>query len=124
MSSTIQWCGDAEAEGEPALQDGLGGERLLHERHRVAGLDGHDGGADLDRGWCAGPCTVAAVRASNSSGIWGVQMLARPAASAHSASVGHAARPWWRSGPARGRSSGRCACRSPRPRRRERAFSG
>jgi hypothetical protein len=40
--------GDAEPEREPALQHGLDRQRLLRQRDRVAGLDRHDGGADLD----------------------------------------------------------------------------
>jgi hypothetical protein len=39
---------DAEAQGEAPLADGLVGEGLLGQHHRMARLQRHDGGADLD----------------------------------------------------------------------------
>ena len=38
----------ADAESEPAGARDLGGQRLLRKDHRVTGLDGNDGGSDLD----------------------------------------------------------------------------
>ena len=40
--------GDAQAQGQATLEDGLGGECLLGQRDRVPGLDGDHRRADLD----------------------------------------------------------------------------
>ncbi len=78
---------DAEAERQPALAHGLHRQRLLGQGDRVARLHRHHRGADLDAAGLGGRRCVAAVRASNSSGIWGTHTDARPASSAHRASA-------------------------------------
>ena len=78
---------DAQPEGEAALADGLGGQRLLGQHDRDAGAGSARSAVPISILDVAAPISVAAVMTSNSSGICGVQTESRPASSAQRASA-------------------------------------
>ena len=98
----------AEPQREAAAAHRLGRQRLLGEGDGVPGLDGYDGGADLDAAGLRRPTRAAAVRASNSSGICGIHTVESPPPRP-SGRRPAGGRPSSSSGPAPGRPSRRCA---------------
>ena len=77
---------DPQADRQASLADRLDRQDLLGQGDRVPGLDGYHCSADFDPVRHR-PTTVAAVGASNSSGICGIQTVASPASSAQRASA-------------------------------------
>ena len=75
----------ADAEHEPAAGRRLRGERLRRERDRMASVDRHDRGAELDAAASRPPTAASAVSASGPV-ICESQKLAKPSAAARRAS--------------------------------------
>jgi hypothetical protein len=85
MSSTIQWCDTPRPRASRPWQTAWVDSACWA---RAIGWRGWTGttAVPISMRSVAAPATATAVRASNSSGIWGIHTEANPAASAHWAS--------------------------------------
>ena len=79
MSLTIQWCDGPSPSVKRPSQTAWFDERLLRHRDRVAGLDRHHRGAELDASRWPGPSARSRSSASKSSGTCGTQIEVKPA---------------------------------------------